>query len=82
MTCVCLKKKWALSDRRLQLNLVWAVRMAEKPKPVIISAGMQNLELLMDDARMRLDQCLDDCVNVAHLSFRSLTLKLSRRQPA
>ena len=50
------------------------VRLAGRdPELVVVCAGMENFELLMDDARVHRGQLLDNCVNVAHLLFRSQT---------
>jgi hypothetical protein len=72
------KQEWANTGTGLKLYLYVSSRMAEEPQTIVISARMQNGELLCGNIRVCDTEPGNDCINVPHTASCGLTPKLSR----
>ena len=73
-----LKQEWTLALRRLELDLERTAWMSKEPKPIVVGAGMTDLEPIVHELRVRVGERTNDLVYVAHVLFRGLTPELSR----
>ena len=47
--------------------------MSKEPKPIVVGAGMADLEPVVHELRVRVGERTNDLVYVAHVLFRGLT---------